>query len=201
MTPFVLAVAGALLAACSHNPSPAPPPVAPQAKLVTLCGTDSPVGAADRKAVCETRAALGETDLPDAWGSTGGPVARVIILPAGQAALSIRVVGGAMTVRRLAQGKLDIDRTVALGDGERAALRDAGAAVWGGLGPVADAPTFAACTAPNYIVAETNLNGLVKFAVSHCVALKPLRDLADAYLAVASEKVPELKQGLEQSLD
>jgi hypothetical protein len=41
----------------------------------------------------------------------------------------------------------------------------------------------------------------VRFAVSHCVALKPLRDLADAYLALASEKVPELKQGLEQSLD
>ncbi len=119
------------------------------------------MGAADRKAVCETRAALGETDLPDAWGSTGRTCRAGDQPSGGQAALSIRVVGGAMTVRRLAQGKLDIDRTVALGDGERAALRDAGAAVWGGLGPVADAPTFAACTAPNYIVAETNLNSLV----------------------------------------
>ncbi|MEJ0041400.1 MAG: hypothetical protein WDM81_03985 [Rhizomicrobium sp.] len=106
-----------------------------------------------------------------------------------------------MTVRRRTNGKIDVDRVVDLTEAERATLRDAGAAVWGSLGPNADAPTFAACGTPNYIVAETNLNSLVKFAVSRCVALKPLRDLADAYLNIAGEKVPELKQGLEQSLD
>ena len=178
-----------------------PPAAAPQPKLVTLCGAESPIAAADRKAICDTRAALGETDLPDAWRNTGGPVARVLIIPAGQPALSIRVVGAAMTVRRLSNGKLNIDRTVALNDAERASLRDAGAVAWGSVGPIADAPTFAPCKAANYIVAETNLNTSVKFAVSHCVALKPLRDLANAYLNIAGEKVPELKQGLEQSLD
>ena len=198
MTSFVLMVAGVLLAACSHNPPPGPPPpVAPQPKLVTLCGADSPIAAATRKAICDTRAALGETNLSGA----GGPVTRVIVIPAGQAALSIRVAGGAMTVRRLTKSKLDIDRTVALSDKERAALRDVGAAAWGSLGPVADAPTLVPCKAASYIVAETSLNGAAKFAVSHCVALKPLRDLADAFLNIASEKVPELKQGLEQSLD
>ncbi|MEJ0026816.1 MAG: hypothetical protein WDN01_12380 [Rhizomicrobium sp.] len=188
----------AALAACSHTSPPAPLP-APQPKVVTLCGTDSPIS--DRKAICDTRAALNESELPDAWGSTGGPVARVILIPAGQPALSLRAIGGKLTVRRLTNGKIDIDRVVDLSDAERATLRDAGAAVWGSLGPNADAPTFAACRTPNYIVAETNLNTVVKFAVSHCVALKPLRDLADAYLNIAGEKVPELKQGLEQSLD
>ena len=185
----------AVLAACTHNPPPATLPAAPPPKIVTLCGADSPLAAADRKTVCDRRAALGETDLPDAGG------ARVIVIPAGQAALSIRVVGGAMTVRRLAMGRRDIDRTVALSDAERATLRDAGAAAWASLGPTADAPTLVPCKAPNYIAAETALNGTTKFAVSHCVALKPLRDLADAYLNIASEKVPELKQGLDQSLD
>ncbi|MEI9991220.1 MAG: hypothetical protein WDM86_14385 [Rhizomicrobium sp.] len=201
MTPFVFAVASILLSACSHNLPPAPPPAAPQPKVAMLCGADSPVAAVDRKAICDTRAALNEADLPDAWRDTGGPVARVILIPAGQPALSLRAIGAKLTVRRLAGGKLDVDRTIDLTEAERATLRDAGAAVWGSLGPIADAPTFAPCRTPNYIVAETNLNTLVKFAVSHCVALKPLRDLADAYLAIASEKVPELKQGLEQSLD
>jgi len=198
---FALPGLFAMLAACSHNPPPVPPPAAPQPKVVTLCSADSPIAAADRNAVCDMRTAFGEGDLPDAWRNTGGPVARVLIMPAGQAALSIRVIGGAMTVRRLAQGKLDVDRTIALSDAERATLRDVGAAAWGTLGPVADAPTFAPCKAPNYIAAETNLNSMVKFTVSHCVALKPLRALADAYLNIASEKVPELKHGLEQSLD
>jgi len=197
IVPFAAVLA---LAACSHTPPPAPPP-APEPKVVTLCGVDSPIAASDRKAICAARAALNETDLPDAWSSVGGPVARVIIIPAGQPALSMRVIGAKMTVRRLADGKLTVDRTVDLTEAERATLRDAGAAVWGSLGPNADAPTFAPCKAANYIVAETNLNSMVKFAVSHCVALKPLRDLADAYLAIAGEKVPELRQGLEQSLD
>ncbi|MEI9995501.1 MAG: hypothetical protein WDM91_12970 [Rhizomicrobium sp.] len=190
----------AFLAACSTH-SPATVPAPPPAPVATLCGPASPLAAADSKLVCNMRAALGETDLPDAWRSTGGPVARVILIPAGQAALSIRVIGGKMTVHRLAHGAIELSRTVDLGEGERAALRDAGAKAWGTLGPVADAPTFAPCKAANYIVAETNLNALAKFAVSRCVALKPLRDLADAYLAIASEKVPELKHDLEQSLD
>ena len=190
----------AALAACSHNPPPAPPP-APQPKVASLCDADSPIAAPDRKVICDTRAALNESDLPDAWRSTGGPVARVILIPSGQPALSLRAIGAKLTVRRLANGKLTIDRTVDLTESERATLRDAGASVWGNLGPVADAPTFAACRTANYLVAETNLNTMVKFAVAHCVALKPLRDLANAYLAIASEKVPELKHGLEQSLD
>jgi len=196
----VLALASVLLlAGCSQNP--APPVAAPPAPIVTLCGADSPLAEVDRAALCATRAALKETDLPNAWRAVGGPVARVILAPAGQPALSVRVVGNVMVVRRLSHGRFDVERIVALSDGERHRLIDAGAAVWSAVPPLADAPTLVACKAPSYIAAETNLNGVVKFAVSRCVALKPLRDLADAYLALASEKVPELKQGLEQSLD
>jgi len=195
------AVAGlcALLAACSHTPPPPPP--APPPKVATLCGAASALSPADAKAVCGTRAALREMELPDAWRDTGGPVARVMLIPAAQAALSIRVIGNTMTVKRISRGTIDVARVVSLSAAERQALIDAGAKTWAAVGPNADAPTFAACKSANYVVAETNLNGDVKFAVSHCVALKPLRDLADAYLAIAGEKVPELRQGLEQSLD
>jgi hypothetical protein len=164
-----------------------------------MCGSPVP---ADRKAVCDMLATLREEPLPfDAWGVAGMPVARVTIMPAGQPVLAIRVIGGRMSVRRIDHGKIDIDRVVSLSDGERLTLLHVGTVAWGSIGENADAPTFAPCKAPNYIAVEANINRVAKFAVSHCVALKPLRDLADAYLNIAGERVPELKQDLEQSLD
>jgi hypothetical protein len=190
----------ALLTACAHNPPPAPPAPQPPPPQVQRSMCDAPVPA-DRAALCVTLAKLNEHALPDAWRDIGGPIVRVTMIPAGQPALSIRVLGNSMTVKRLSHSAIDVARVVTLSPDERQALIDAGAKTWGSLNENADAPTFAACKSANYIAAETNFNGVVKFAVSHCVALKPLRDLADAYLRIASEKVPELKQGLEQSLD
>jgi hypothetical protein len=183
----------ATLAACQHNPPPAPPAAPPPAPVATLCGDTSPLAALDRKALCNTLAALSETAQPA--GAT-----RVVLAPAGQPALAIRVAGGRMTVKRLDHGKLNVERTLDLSDKERHALADA-ATAWSTLTPNADAPTFAACRTANYVAAETGAGADYKFAVSHCVALKPLRSLADAYLAIATERVPELKLGLEQSLD
>jgi hypothetical protein len=188
----------ALLAACSHTP-PAPPAAPTPVHAAALC--DAPVPA-DRKPVCDTLARLNERPLPDeAWRAAGGPVARVVIMPAGQPVLAIRVIGGKMTVKRLMHGTVDVARVVELSQAERQGLIDSGAKAWPDLSQNADAPTFAACKTANYVVAESNLNGDGKFAVSHCVALRPLRDLADAYLNLASKKVPELDRDLEQSLD
>ncbi|HWD26184.1 MAG TPA: hypothetical protein VG387_03400 [Rhizomicrobium sp.] len=180
MTVFVLSLG---LAACQHDAPPAPPAL-PPAPVATLCST--------AKAVCGLLAAMNESAPP-----TG---TRVMIAPAGQPVLAIRVVAAKMTVKRLDHGTLDLERTFDLSDKERHALADAGAA-WASLMPNADAPTFAPCKPANYVVAEAGAGTDYKFAVSHCVALKPLRGLADAYLAIATERVPELKQGLEQSLD
>jgi len=161
---------------------------------------DAPVPG-DRAALCGTLAKLNEHALPDAWRDVGGPIVRVTMMPANQASLVIRVLGNTMTIKRIAHGTTDVARVVTLDPAERQALIDAGAKAWPALNENADAPTFAPCKTANIIAAETNLNGNAMFSVAHCVAMKPLRDLADAYLGVASEKVPELKQGLEQSLD
>ena len=181
MAPFTLLMA---LAACQHNPPPAPP----LAPMVKLCST----GVIDGSPLCAAFAAMNETALPD-----GGT--RIVLVPHGQPALAIRVMGAKMTVKRLDHGKLDLTRSFDLSDKERRALADAGAA-WSVLTPDADNPV-ADCKFLNYIAAETGAGGDYKYAVSGCVALAPLSSLANAYLAIATERVPELKQGLEQSLD
>ncbi|HJW42350.1 MAG TPA: hypothetical protein VJ476_14130 [Rhizomicrobium sp.] len=178
-------IACAALAACSHNP--APPIAPPPAVVITLCSTGATAGLA----LCALLAKMDEP-APLAGGT------RVLIAPAGQPALAIRVVGTTMTVKRLDRGKLDLTRSFELSDKERRALADAGAA-WSTLPPNADGPV--PCKTASYVAAETGAGADYKFSVAQCVALKPLRDLADAYLAIATEKVPELKQGLEQSLD
>jgi len=190
MTSFVLLMT---FSACQHDSVPAPPSAPPPAPVVTLCGDTAPLSAADRKALCGLLAAMNETAQP-----AGGT--RVVLAPAGQPALAIRVAGGKMVVKRLDHGRVNVVRVVDLSDKERHALADA-ATAWSTLTPNADSPTFAACKTANYVAAETGAGANYKFAASHCVALKPLRALADAYLAVATERVPELKQGLEQSLD
>jgi hypothetical protein len=176
------------LAACQHDPPPTPPALSP-AIVVTLCST----GATGGFALCALLSHMGEP-APLSGGT------RVVIAPAGQPALAIRVAGTKMTVKRLDHGKLDLTRSFDLSDKERHALADAGA-VWSTLTPNADAPTFAPCKAANYVAAETGMGADYKFSVAQCVALKPLRGLADAYLAIATVRVPELKHGLEQSLD
>lgn len=192
----VTAAAFLALGACSTQHDASMSPAAKTLMDLAMCKP-----ASDRKMLCGTLKAMGEDMLPDAWRSTGGPVARVTLMPAGQPVLAMRVIGNSMTVLRYEHGKRDIHKVFTVSAKERQMLVDTGAKAWGTLAANADAPTFAACKVPSIIAAETNLNGDYKYTVSHCAPLKPLRDLADAYLGVAAGHVPDLEKGLEQSID
>ena len=201
-----LAIIGALalaMAGCSTQAGRGPLEGA-----TTMCGHGSPLTAADRRELCSALGALHEPRLPDDWMTRGTPVYRALLLIPGQPVTTIRVETayepdpGTLTVRRLSHGHIILDESVplAMKDVETFSALVVSSHIEGQ--PLnSDAPTLVPCKVPSILVAEAYGNDQYGLTLSHCAAMRPLETFATGAYQFAAARLPELKQGLEQSLD